>query len=139
LEALVVMSNFIIILILFAVLFRTFMVHREMREQRKIAIQKGVSPHAFTLFTVAATLYSVPFIVYFIFRLHAFESLWFPFVILFSYTPAPLLADTIRDKMERGYDFQRKAAQRVKETELTGYFGLASWLIMWLVFHFWAN
>jgi uncharacterized paraquat-inducible protein A len=128
-----------LILLFLAVVFNTFRLSKEMREQRRLAIEKGVQPFAFDVFTIAVALHSLPFVAYFLFRLSTFQSLWFPLLVLLSYTPALLLADTIGDRIERGYDYHRRAAKTIKEAEAAGYVGLCFWLLSWVLFYFFLS
>jgi hypothetical protein len=119
-----------------SVILRTIRLPKKVSEQRQMAIQRGVQPSIFTAYTIAVALYAIPFLIYFVLRLGTFRPLWFPLVVLVSHTPALLLADTIDERMEAGFDYQREAGKVIKDAEGVGYISMFAWLALWAVFHF---
>jgi hypothetical protein len=122
-----------ILLIIVSFVLSLFRSQKEFKEQRIIAIDKGVPPFEFTLFNITTTLYWIPILIYYVFRLPVLKSFWFPFVVILTYLPGILLSETISTKLECGYDFQRKAAKKIKEVEFLGWIGLAYFELIWIV------
>ncbi len=123
-------------LILLASIVNTYQLARQMRMQRKVAIEKGVSPFVFSLLTFTSALYGVPVIAVSMLGSVSMKSTWFPFLAVFCYFPGIFLANMVYDKVDRGYDYQRKAAQKIKNTEWGGYFLLFISILMWAFFYF---
>jgi len=110
-----------------------FRIAKQIAVHRKIASEKGVAPFQFSSFLWSLLLPAIPFGLYFVFRLSTMTFAWFPFVVLLCYVPAAYLAGEIADKIERGYDFQRKVAHKFKEIEFFTYLCGAYWLLLWIV------
>jgi hypothetical protein len=108
---------------------------RALHLQRKIAEEKGISDFHFTLLIIGVSLYAVPQVAYFMFRLRAIFSVWFPFVVMLTHFPGIYLADSIGDTLDRGYDFQRNLAKKIKEVEFAGIISGLILLAMWFGFN----
>jgi hypothetical protein len=125
--------DILVLINIVAVLVGGFRTASNLSEMKDRALEIGVSPSRLLLFRFFLLLPAVPIILYAAFRLNALTSVWFPFVVLLCYFPCAYLAGDIGERLDRGYDFERKRALPFKQTEFFVYLTGAGWVLLWIV------
>ena len=111
---------------------------KQLSEQKRIAIEKGISSTKFSLLEMSIGLQALPFVMYTIFRGQIGHSIIFPIVVVLSFAPSIIIADSVGDILDRGYDYQKRASSVIKVFIWVGWFGLiyfsGFWAVMYLAY-----
>jgi len=104
---------------------------KSIKAQKKIAVEKGIQTIKYSMMQFSLSLYVLPLIVYSLFKFQIGLNAIFPTIVILSYGPGIILANSISATLDMGYDYQKKASREIKEYLFVGWLGLVYFSILW--------
>jgi hypothetical protein len=103
----------------------------QVRKDKKLILEKGVSEDSWTLFTYSLWLFALPPLAAALFP--GTYSVLGAVIFACFYLPTILLSRKLSAKVSKGYDFERKAGRNIERIKWLGYAGIGLVVFNWAI------